>query len=168
MIAGGYISAETEIAPRRSIVSMSSAPHAGGSHWPILCDDALVVVDVAPRWSLVSMSSAPHAGGSHWPILCVEDVLVLVGGGVDDIGAEMAHGHSDVHILSKYLRPIAEDEVVEDFATGEFTLPPLRLLQTSVHFSPSEESASQGSKSESSSSESQSGAGRSSLPLSNL
>ena len=109
---------------------MSSAPHAGGSHWPILCDDALVVVDVAPRWSLASMSSAPHAGGSHWPILCVEDILVLVGGGVDDI---------------KYF---------EDFATGEFTLPPLRLLQTSVHFSPSEESASHGSKSESSSSES--------------
>ena len=104
---------------------MSAAPH-----WPTLGIDALVVVDVAPRRRLVSVSSAPH-----WPTLDVGDVLVLVGGGVDDI---------------------------KDFATGDIALPPLRLLQTSVHISPSEESGSHGSRSESSSSESHSGGDRSS------
>ena len=130
MVAIQYLLSD-EIAPRRRLVSVSAAPH-----WPTIGIDALVVVDVAPRWRLVPVSSAPH-----WPTRDDDDILVLVGGGVD---------------------------VIKDFATGDIALPPLRLLQTSVHFFPSGESASQGSRSESSSSESHSGTGRSSSQLSCL
>ena len=121
-------------------MSAGAAPH-----WPTL--------DVVPRRRLVSVSAilgidalvivdvalrwrlVSVSAAPHWPTLDVDDALVLVDGGVGDI---------------------------KDFATGDIALPPLRLWQTSVHVSPSEESGSHGSRSDSSSSEFHSGTDRSS------
>ena len=110
--------------------------------------DADHIFDVAPRRSLSSATAA-----TRWAALGVVDALV------DDVVAprrSLSSATAAPHWAALDVVHALVDGVKE-FSTGNIALPPLRVLENSVHVSPSEMLSSQGSKSESSFSKSHSG-----------
>ena len=125
-------------APLGSLVLASSAPH-----WPAL-DDVVALVAAVDEPSAGLSSTLAALGCRNTRSAGLSSTLAALGCGnarCDDEAAGVISGVDEIggEIVDKYLRPIADDEVVgaEFKLEGVLHLPPLLHLTTSVHVSTS-------------------------------